>query len=90
MSEQMPYALLNWIKKDQAERIAFALKRAQRNYKEDEQFMDLIAVLVNKWNKLKTSEKIFIQSLNASHASGKCFSGAQRSAITSLWIKHSA
>ena len=86
-NQDLPFQLLAWIKRDQEERRNHQLKMAKKNYKEDNEFMRLISFLVRDWAKLKVKEREFICSLARHRDEGKNFSGAQRSAITSLYLR---
>ncbi len=87
-NQDLPFQLLAWIKRDQEERRQHTLKMAKKNYKDDDEFMRLISFLVRDWTKLKVKEREFICSLARHHEEGKCFSGAQRSAVTGMYLRY--
>lgn len=87
-NNDIPFQLMAWIKRDQEERRSHQLKMAIRNYKEDEEFMRLISFLVRDWAKLKVKEKEFVCSLVRHRDEHKNFTGAQRSAITGMYVRY--
>lgn len=88
-NQDLPFQLLAWIKRDQEERRNHQLKMAKKNFKEDEEFMRLISFLVRDWLKLKVKEREFICSLSRWREEGKNFTGAQRSAVTGMYLRYS-
>ena len=87
-TQDIPYQLMAWIKRDQEERRNHALKMAVKNYKEDEEFMRLISFLVRDWALLKVKEREFVCSLSRHRQEGKNFTLAQRSAVTGMYLRY--
>ncbi len=87
MSE-MDFSLIAWIKKDQAERREWELKKAKRRHGEDELYMRQVSELaLESWGKLKSREKQMVMNLARWRKEGKNFSDGQRSALTALYYK---
>ena len=89
MSEDIPYALIRWIKAQQEKEEAHKRDRAIRNFKEDkEYYIKYISELVGNWNKLRVKEKEILSNLMRQHQEHRNFTGPQRSLITGLYMKH--
>lgn len=89
--EGLPFALANWIKKDQEERKAHQAKMALRNHEGDKQYIELLTSLTQQdWKKLKASEKQFVCSLVRQFEELRNFSAPQRSAIASMYYRYHA
>ena len=88
MSEQLPYQLMAWIKKDQEERKQHQEKMALKYAEDDKVFMNLIKTLIKL--DLNSKEKLFICSLLRHKKQGKNWSPGQKSAIANLFYKKSA
>jgi hypothetical protein len=85
MSEDTPYVLLRWIKRDQEEKIQHTEKMANKYYEESKQFIALIVKLADNWGKLKPKEKLFLQSVMRTYDSHLNLSPAQKSQIAHIY-----
>ena len=82
------FALIRWIKRDQAERAEHATKMVAKNRKDDEVYMNFMQTLVKL--KLTKKDSIFVCNLLRWKKEGHNWSPAQRSAIAGLYYKHAA
>lgn len=89
-NQDLPFALLRWIKAQQEDERNHREKMALRNYQEDKEFARLMSFIVQYWGSLKQYERLMILRLTEQHASIRCLSPAQRSVIAGMWIKHCA
>lgn len=89
MSDQeMGFGLINWIKKDQAERAEHQDKMVLKNQKDDEVYLNFIKVVIKLG--LSKKEHIVVCNLLRHKKEGKNWSPAQRSVITNIYYKHAA
>lgn len=86
--ELLPMALIMWIKRDQEERAIHAEKLVWKNQQEDKEYMRYISFLIPLWSTLKMKEKELLLAFVSWNESGRNFSTNQRSAISSLYLKH--
>lgn len=86
----LPFQLMAWIKRNQAEIQNHKEKMALKNYQDDKSYARLMSFIVQHWPKLKTFEKLMILRLTEQHESFRVMSPAQRSVITNMWIKYVA
>lgn len=89
-NQDLPFALMRWIKKNQEEIQSHQEKMAKRNYQEDKEFARLMSFIVQHWGKLKQYEKLMVLRLTEQHDNLRVMSPAQRSVITAMWIRHCA
>lgn len=88
MSDELPFALALWIKKNQEEIVSHQAKMVLKNWKDDcEQYMVFLAEIIPNWGKLKIRDKQFVMNLITWHEQHRNFSPAQRSAISGLYMK---
>ncbi len=86
-NDQSNFALIMWIKKDQAERAEHRAKMVMKNHKDDAEFMSLIKPMVPAWSKLKVGERTFVMNMVRHRDEGRNLSPAQRSELTRIWLK---
>jgi hypothetical protein len=79
------FALMAWIKRDQAEKEEHAEKMAVKNQKDDLQYLELLKDCFKR--KLSKKEYIMCCNMLRYKATGKNFSPAQRSVIASIAYK---
>lgn len=85
MSQQeIPFALIRWIKAQQERDAHFERVLAVRNQKDDEYLLGLIRELVRK-RLLKQKNIMFINSLVEYKETGRNWSPAQKSAIAKIY-----
>ncbi len=89
-NQDLPFALLRWIKAQQEDERNHREKMAIRNYQEDKEFARLMSFIVHHWPKLKQFERLMILRLTEKHENIRCMSPAERSVIVNMWIKHCA
>jgi light-regulated signal transduction histidine kinase (bacteriophytochrome) len=89
-NQDLPFALMRWIKKNQEEIQSHKEKMALKNYQEDKEYARLMSFIVQEWPSLKTFERLMILRLTEQHANFRVMSPAQRSVITAMWIRHCA
>lgn len=90
MDNELPFALLRWIKAQQEDERRHREKMALRNYQEDKEFARLMSFIVRYWPKLKQYERLMILRLTEQHDNIKCLSPAQRSVIVGMWLRYCA
>ena len=89
MSQDLPYALIAWIKKNQEDIENHRKKMVLKNWDDDcNEYMKYVAVILSNWKTLKLKDKLFITSLADHHIQHRNFSPKQRSAIASMYMKY--
>lgn len=88
MSNEVPFQLMAWIKRQQIEAAEHATKMAIKNYSEDQHYMRLISFLIRDWRYLKIKERQLVMNFAKWHQEYRCFSTGQRSCITSMCYKY--
>lgn len=89
-NQDLPFALMRWVKKSQEDTRQYQEKVAVRNYQEDKEFARLMSFIVQEWSSLKQFERLMVLRLTEQHASLRVMSPAQRSVISAIWIRHCA
>lgn len=90
MSNELPFQLMAWIKRDQEEREAHKQKMVLRRMRDDGEFIKYLKTLASKWDKLSTKEKLLVQGIYGHHKGSRCLTDTQRSAIIALYLKHAS
>lgn len=90
MSNDLPYQLIAWIKREQEEQENHRVKMAFRRMREDSEFITYLKTLVANWGKLSLKEKTIVNGVYEHHRSGRCLTTGQRSAIVALYLKHAS
>ena len=88
MSEELPFALMLWIKREQEKEEKHKEAMVKRTEKEDDIFTRMLTTL-EKLN-LKPKEMIMVKNFIRHKVDGKNFTTAQRSVITSIFYNHVA
>lgn len=86
MSDDMNFALINWIKKDQEERRQHQAKMVKRNERDDQLYLGLIKELIKL--DIKAKDRQMIANFLRHKKEGKNWSPAQRSVITNIYYKY--
>ena len=85
MSEELPFQLMAWIKKEQKDKEEHAAKMALKNAKDDEVYTNMLATLIKL--KLKLKDMQLVMSMLEYKSPGKNYSPGQRSCITGMYYK---
>ena len=88
LSDGLPFALIAWIKREQAKTEAHRVYMLKKNAKDDEQYeFYLFAVTTRYWS-LKSFEKNMVTNFAKWKNNGKLFTVKQRSAIGAMYLRH--
>jgi hypothetical protein len=88
MSDDLPFQLIAWIKREQEEMLLHRERMAIRRFAEDSEFMEYVGVLASNWGILSLREKLMLSGIAKHRKSGKCLTTAQRSAVVAVYLKH--
>lgn len=89
MSQELPFQLAAWLKKQRELELSHREKMVQKSYQEDREYMRYISFLVRDWGALKNNERLMICNFTRWHTEHRCFTGSQRSAIAGMYVKYS-
>lgn len=89
MSKELPFALINWIKREQEKEAKHKESMLKRHVQEDKEYMRYISFLVRDWAQLKYKEKELVSNFARHYEDGKAFTAKQRSAIVGIYMKYS-
>ena len=82
--QELPFSLMNWIKKQKEEAEQHAEYMVKRNAKDDEHYLKLMIELITKLNTTKR-EKTIVISLLQHKSNGKNLSVGQKSMIAGMY-----
>jgi cell division FtsZ-interacting protein ZapD len=83
-NQELPFALLAWIKRQQEEKRQHAEYMVKRSAKDDEHYLKLMIELITKLS-MTTRERITVTSLLQAKHDGKNLSTGQKSLIAGMY-----
>jgi hypothetical protein len=84
--EGIGFALANWIKHQQEEKLEFEASRARSNFESDKEFVGMIDVLMK--TDIKARDKMILNGMLMHKKKGFVLSPAQRSVIANIYYKY--
>lgn len=87
-SDGLPFALARWIKAQRETDVKHKNTMVITRAKDDEDFMDILALVSMRWNELKVYEKAMVMNLFAWKEDGKNFTDKQRGVISGFYVAH--
>ena len=84
MSDELPFALMNWIKKQQREKAEHAEYMVKKNARDDETYLKLMIELITRLP-MTLRERTIIISLLQAKSDGKNLTLGQKSLITGIY-----
>lgn len=85
---EIPFALLRWIKAQQEAELRHREAVVAKNWREDDQYMRFLSFLIREWKLLKIKDKQIVCNFVKWHDEKRNFTPAQRSCMAALVLKY--